>query len=216
MKRCIVFDVDRTIVDSYMPELLSLQEAIENITGKKINEEEMNKLTSLTTTNFFKYLKLSDNEISLVNKEWDKTFNKYKINCFPKIKEIIRELFNSGFIIAIITSRTMEEFHELDDELGDILDTFKIIITSDLIKNPKPDPEGIVYLCNELQLTREEVIYIGDSEIDKIFSQNCNIDFIPACWENIELEKENEVCLNIEKLNDIINKYNSNTSDKRR
>ena len=47
MKKCIVFDADRTIVDSYMPELLSLQEAIENVTSRKISEEEMKKITSL-------------------------------------------------------------------------------------------------------------------------------------------------------------------------
>lgn len=28
MKKCIVFDVDRTIVDSFLPEMLSLKEAI--------------------------------------------------------------------------------------------------------------------------------------------------------------------------------------------
>ena len=40
----------------------------------------------------------------------------------------------------------------------------------------------------------EELIYIGDSIIDKAFSKNCNIDFIPACWENHELENEDNAC----------------------
>ena len=66
MKKCIVFDADRTIVDSYMPELLSLQEAIENVTSRKVSEEEMKKLTSLPTNDFFKHLHLSDKEINLL------------------------------------------------------------------------------------------------------------------------------------------------------
>lgn len=200
MKKCIVFDVDRTIVDSYMPELLSLKEAIFDVTGKEINEEQMNKLTSLTTFDFFKFLNLSDEEIKLVNKEWEITFARYKTRCFSGIKEIIKELFNRGYIIAIITSRTMNEFHELDDELMDILNCFKVIITSDIINNPKPNRESIDYLCNELRLTLEEIIYIGDSEIDKIFSEKCNVDFIPACWENKELENENNACKSIDEL----------------
>ena len=86
MKKCIVFDADRTIVDSYMPELLSLQEAIENVTGRKIGEEEMKRFTSLPTIDFFKHLHLSDEEIGLVNKEWEIIFSKNKTKCFPGIK----------------------------------------------------------------------------------------------------------------------------------
>lgn len=52
MKKCIVFDVDRTIVDSFLPEMLSLKEAIENVTDRHITESEMRKITSLTTSEF--------------------------------------------------------------------------------------------------------------------------------------------------------------------
>ena len=208
MKKCIVFDVDRTMVDSYLPELLSLQEAIENVTGKKISEEQMKKLTSLPTNDFFKFLNLTEEEVTLVNKEWENTFVKYKTKCFPHIKEVIKELFDRGFSIAIITSRTMQEFHELDEELMDVLKCFRAVITSDLIQTPKPDRESIDYLCNELQTTPEELIYIGDSEIDKLFSQNCNVDFIPACWENKELAEEENACNDPEmlmpRINDLI------------
>ena len=213
MKKCIVFDVDRTIVDSYIPELLSLQEAIENVTHKKIDEELMKKLTSLPTSDFFKFLNLSDEEIDLVNKEWEITFNKYKTKCFPGIKEIINYLYNSGYIISVITSRTMEEFHELDEELNGILNCFKLLITSDIVKSPKPNTESMEYLCNALQLSKEDIIYIGDSETDKVFSQNCNISFIPACWENTELEDEENACFSLNDLMDRINAYNLNLSD---
>ena len=54
MKKCIAFDIDRTMIDSYMPEILSLQEAIENITKKRINEEHSKKISSMTTSDFFK------------------------------------------------------------------------------------------------------------------------------------------------------------------
>lgn len=207
MKKCIVFDVDRTIVDSYMPELLSLQEAIENAIHKKIDKKLMQKLTSLTTSDFFKYLNLSDEEIDLVNAEWEITFKKYKTSCFPGIKEILTSLYNSGYFICIITSRTMEEFHELDEELNSVLACFKLIVTSDIVKSPKPNTESIKYLCSSLQLSDEDIIYIGDSEIDKVFAQNCNISFIPACWENLELKEEKNACLSIDDLMDRISTF---------
>ena len=193
MKKCIVFDVDRTIVDSFLPEMLSLKEAIENVTDRHITESEMRKITSLTTSEFYNYLNFSNDEIKKINKEWEKTFSNYQTKCFPNIKDVIKKI-SEDYVICIITSRTLEEFHELDDELNDVIDCFKIVITSDLINNPKPSRDSIDYLCDELQLVPEELIYIGDSIIDKAFSKNCNIDFIPACWENHELENEDNAC----------------------
>ena len=193
MKKCIVFDVDRTIVDSFLPEMLSLKEAIENVTDRHITESEMRKITSLTTSEFYNYLNFSNDEIKKINKEWEKTFSNYHTKCFPNIKDVIKKI-SEDYVICIITSRTLEEFHELDDELNDVIDCFKIVITSDLINNPKPSRDSIDYLCGELQLFPEELIYIGDSIIDKAFSKNCNIDFIPACWENHELENEDNAC----------------------
>lgn len=213
MKKCIVFDVDRTIVDSYMSELLSLQEAIENVTCRKIGKEEMKKLISLPTIDFFKHLHLSDEEINLVNKEWGITFSKNKTKCFPEIKKVITDLYNSGYIICIITSRTAEEFHELDEELNNILHCFKLVVTSDIVKSPKPNIESMTYLCKTLELSEEDIIYIGDSEIDKAFAQNCNVCFVPACWENDELKKEEKACFSIDDLMKLINYYNGIEND---
>ena len=55
----------------------------------------------------------------------------------------------------------MEELHELDKELKDIINIFKIVITSDIIKNPKPSTESIEYICNKLNLDREEIKLIS-------------------------------------------------------
>ena len=63
------------------------------------------------------------------------------------------------------------------------------------------------YLCEKLNLNPKDVIYIGDGKIDKIFSENSGVDFIPACWENTELENEKDACMSPEKLIEKIKKY---------
>ena len=204
MKKHIVFDVDRTLVDSYKPEMLSLQEAIKIVTGKTISNEEFQKLTTLPTKEFFKYLELSNEKISLINKEWEKTFSKYKTTCFEGIKDVIKKLYLDGYTLGIITSRTLDEFHELDSELSDIKDYFKVIITSDKITNPKPHKDSMITLCNELNCYEEDIIYIGDSYIDKEFARNSFVEFIPACWENKELINEENACISTNDLLKII------------
>ena len=194
MKKNIVFDVDRTLVDSYQPELISLQEAIEHVLGNPISEEDVKRLTTLPTEEFFKSLNLRPEEIIQINEEWEKTFSNYQTVCFPGIKDLIRKLFLDGYHIHIITSRTMKEYHELDKELEDISRYISVVVTSDLIKHAKPDRESMDYLCDKARCTREEVIYVGDSYIDKEFAKNSGCQFIPACWENTDLIGEDNAC----------------------
>lgn len=205
-KKIIVFDVDRTLVDSFMPELLSLKEAIKFAVGKNVSEDELKQLTMLPTKVFFNKIGLNIDEIKLVNKEWDRLLRNYPTKCFNGLKDVIKELNREGYIISIITSRTNEEFHELDDELKDITNLFKIVVTSDLVNNHKPNRDSMDYLCNKLNCNTNDVIYIGDSIIDKEFANNSNCLFIPACWENKELINEDNSVSDVRDILNIINK----------
>ena len=196
MKKIIAIDVDRTLVDSFEHELISLQEAIENVTGMKIDNELMSKLTTLPTKVFFKSLNLTDEQLKDINDEWERTYAKGKTLCFPGMKEVIKTLYNKGYTLAIITSRNTNEYHELDYELDTIKDYFKVVITSDLVDNPKPSIDSMNYLCNKLNCSTDDVIYLGDSNIDKTFAKNTNVTFIPCCYENKELINEEYKCMN--------------------
>ena len=208
MKKCLVFHIDRTIVDSFGPELTSFQEAYQMVTGKRITDDDSLKFTTLPTDKFFKLLNLTDEETDLVNQKWNETFIKYKTICFPGIKEVIHTLAGEGYMMGIITSRTISEFHELDDILSDIREYFKVVVTSDKIHHPKPDAESMNYLCQKLNITCDDVIYIGDSKIDEVFAKNANVSFIPACWESKELLNNPTACINVSDLPMIINSEN--------
>ena len=205
--KVIVFDIDRTLVDSYKSDLVSFQEALETVLGKSLTEEECKNMTALPTTVFIKSLNLTDDQIMMIKKEWARTYEKYKTLCFPNIKDIVKKLYDEGYLLGIITSRTQEEFHELDYELNDIISYFKVVVTSDLISNPKPNTDSMDYLCDKLKCLPQDIIYIGDSSIDKAFAHNSNVAFIPACWENKELENESNACFDVLKLIDMIKEY---------
>ena len=200
MKKVIVFDVDRTLVDSCESEIKSLKEAVEIVTGKPLDEEAVTRLMMVPTKVFFKSLNFSEEDIKCVYEEWDKTFQKYQTVVFPGLKEYIKRLKSDGHSINIITSRNKEEYHELDKVLEDISDCFDVVVTSDIIPNPKPNIDSMTYLCDKLSCTKEEVIYVGDSFVDKEFANNCGSIFIPACWENKDLAKDENACFSVDDL----------------
>ena len=204
MIKYIILDVDRTLVDSYKAELLSFQEAIKNVIGYNMTESELNNFTTMPTKVFLRTLNITDIDENKIMKEWESTFSKYKVKCFDGIKDVIRSLHEKGYIIGLITSRTLDEYHELDDELADISELFKIIVTSDKITKPKPDKQSMEYLYNELNCSSVEVVYIGDSYVDKEFALNSNCAFIPACYDNKELINEENACFNPKDIPSII------------
>lgn len=202
MNKYVVFDLDRTVVDSFEPETVSLKEAIENIMGKKISTEYLAKFASQPTSITFKELELTEEQIVLLKKEWQRIFDSIEMKCFPGMKELIIDLHNRVSGIGVVTSRNEEEFFELDGVLGEAINCFSIVVTSDKTSKPKPDKEGMGLILKHFNCTPDDVIYVGDSTGDKLFAQNSNVNFIPVCLDNKELSSEDGACFTVAQIKD--------------
>ena len=185
MLKNFIFDVDRTLIDSYIPELETLKEALFIVTNKEFDDNTMRKLTMLTTDEFFAEIGIDTKSeiMKQINYHWGCLLETRKLHFFEGIKEVLNKLKENGCFLGIATSRTKEELEELD-ELLDCIDLFDIIITSDMVKEPKPNPESINIIIEKYNLNRDETIYIGDSLSDAIASKKANVKFGFASWEN--------------------------------
>ena len=106
MIKNIVWDVDRTMVDSYHCEMTSLKKAIVKALNREYPKEIFEQLTVLPIHKFFGLLDLTEDEIAKVNKEWDVQYNINPPRCFEGIKEVIKEL-SSDYHLCVVTSRTI-------------------------------------------------------------------------------------------------------------
>lgn len=185
MIKNFIFDVDRTLIDSYKPELETLKQALFIVTNNSYSDEIMNQLTILTTEEFFNRLgiDLKSDTMKMINRHWARLLNERKLKLFDGIRELLVELKNKNYFLGIATSRTMEELEELES-LMDIIDLFDAVVTSDLVRKPKPNPESINVIVNKFNLNKAETIYIGDSMSDQIAARNANVYFGFANWEN--------------------------------
>lgn len=185
MIKNFIFDVDRTLIDSYKPELETLKEALFIVTKNSYSDEIMKKLTTLTTDEFFSNLGIEKNSdiMKKINHYWSSLLEKRKLHFFDGIKNLLINLKGNGFFLGIATSRTKEELNELDELLENI-NLFDVVITSDMVKLPKPSPESLNIIIDKFNLKREETIYIGDSESDSLAAKKASVYFGFANWEN--------------------------------
>lgn len=185
MIKNFIFDIDRTLVDSYRVELETLKKALEIVTRNTYEDAVMNKLTVLTTEEFFESLgiKTESDVMSRINHYWEIFLKDRQIQMFEGIRELLIELNEKGFFLAIATSRTRDELNELE-ELLKYIDLFDAVITSDQVSLPKPNPESINVIIDKFGLDVQETIYIGDSEGDSVAAKRAGVAFGYASWEN--------------------------------
>ena len=185
MLKNFIFDVDRTLIDSYKPELETLKEALFIVTRKNYSNDIMEKLTTLTTDEFFLSIGIEKDSDTMkkINHHWGSLLEKRKLHFFDGIKELLISLKENNYFLGIVTSRDKDELNELS-ELIEYINLFDIVITSDMVEIPKPSPESINIIIEKFNLKREETIYIGDSQSDSDAAKRALISFGFANWEN--------------------------------
>ena len=197
-----IFDIDRTLFDSYSIERETLKKALLVVTNKTYDDQTMDKLSVLTTKEFFSLINIdtSSKIMKEINFYWDKFLKDTKIKLFPGMEKQLLFLKENKCFLAIATSRTKEEFKELS-EFSKIEKLFTCIITSDMVKNPKPDPESILKIITDFSLDKRDTIYVGDSFSDYLASKKASVKFAYASYDNKNSTNEYDYLL--KNVNDI-------------
>lgn len=182
-----IFDLDGTllntiedIADSMNSVLLMHKEDVysykeyKNLVGRGF--------TNLVYDTFSKELDIEEHDeiLAKLNKEYAKRYlNKTKP--YIGILELLKKLEKKGVKLAVNTNKNEEyAVNILKEKLGEI--DFKIIIGKREDIPLKPDKTGVEIILKELDLNKEEVIYIGDSNVDMLTGKNSGLKTIGVNW----------------------------------
>ena len=182
MKKAVIFDFDYTLGDSTEGIVRSCDYALERLKEEKRAREEIKKTIGLSLHETYKALTGKDDDTRA------EQFKTYFIQKADEVMVAFSELYENtlpvleflkvnGYKTAIVTTK-------LNSRIKRILEKFSavhlidVIVGVENVKNVKPDPEGLLIACRQLDLKKEDVIYVGDSFVDAKASQNAEIDFI--------------------------------------
>ena len=71
----------------------------------------------------------------------------------------------------------MEHFH--------LWPFFEMVVTALDVKNPKPHPESVEKILQEFNLSKEETVFVGDSEVDQQTAKSSGVKFV--AYKNREI-----------------------------
>ena len=96
------------------------------------------------------------------------------------VEKMLKDLVDNGYRLAIVSNKMEDAVVKIVNEFfGDI---FEVIIGESKTMPVKPHPKMLKEVIKRLGLERDEVIYVGDTEVDIKTARNARVDVISATW----------------------------------
>ncbi len=105
---------------------------------------------------------------------------------YDGIEELLEYLIKNNIKIAVNTNK-MDVFAKpmIKKVFGDI---FCSVLGEVETLNRKPSPDGVNYLLGEMDLSCDECIYVGDSQVDIKTARNANMRCVSVTWGFVSRE----------------------------
>lgn len=188
MLKLIVFDCDGVMFSSRESNRIYYNHLLQTFSCPPMTEEELNYVHIHNVNNsvihiFRNYSHISPDTVNAYRSGLDYTpYLKYMVMepDLPDFLHVIKPRYGT----AISTNRA--------DTMDAILDTFALrswfdmVVTATTATKPKPAPDGLIMILERFKVQPHEVIYIGDSEIDREHCASVGIDLI--AFKNKDLQ----------------------------
>lgn len=185
IQKTIMFDLDGTVLDTLPDLVLSANYALKKLGFPQQTTEQVRMAIGHGIRNLLKGLMSCEDENLLeeCRSIFQEYYNKNKAlttKPYEGIIELLKALKDNGNRIFLVSNKYDGATQELVSHFfGDIFDG---VYGSRENVLPKPDKAMFDFVCEECNIDKESVIYIGDSEVDCEFAKNCNMDFIGVSW----------------------------------
>ncbi len=95
---------------------------------------------------------------------------------FPGASELLHALHDRGVKVGVVTSKRRSTLGDILERFG-LLELMDFTIGAEMVKIPKPDPEGLNAAVKAVGVDRAQVLYCGDTTIDAATAQNAGVAF---------------------------------------
>ena len=105
----------------------------------------------------------------------------YHVTPYEGIPEMLKALKNRGIHLAVLSNKPDRQTVKVVKEIfGDNIFDYAQGQKDGIRRKPAPD--GVWYLMEQMQVSKEECLYIGDSEVDAATGKNAGLKTIGVLW----------------------------------
>lgn len=188
MKACI-FDLDGTLTNTLESMTYSVNLTLEEMGLSKITKDQCRLFVGNGSRVLIeKSLKAAgDTDASRIEEGMEiygRIFDRnctYHVTPYEGIPEMLKALKDKGIHLAVLSNKPDRQTVKVvkaifGEELFDYAQGQKEGIRR------KPEPDGVWYLMEQMHVSKEECLYIGDSEVDAATGRNAGLKTIGVLW----------------------------------
>ena len=180
----IIFDLDGTLTYFKIDFMSARRQVISKLINlgvpKGLISIEQRILTTVEIAeNYLNSMGEKPAKIKLIKKQIDKIISQYEMegakqtDLIPGARELLRILRSNNYKIGLFTLENREVTNFLIEKCS-IKSYFDSIITRDDVDNFKPHPDHLEMVLNELDVSCNEVIVVGDNPVDIVCAKQIN------------------------------------------
>ncbi len=184
--KAVIFDLDGTLLNTLEDLRDSVNYALNKYGMPERSLEEIRRFVGNGVERLMVLAVPEGKENPLFNQAFSDFKAHYLIHCNDKtgpydgIMELLARLSEEGYLLAIVSNKYMNAVQELKDMyFGDYV---KVAIGEQTGIRKKPAPDTVLEAMRELNVAKEDCIYVGDSEVDIQTARNTGIPCISVAW----------------------------------
>ena len=189
VSKAVIFDLDGTVTDTVADILDAMNDMLVKFGFDTISEEQMKnnlggsseEIVALSIGKEIERGKL----LECVD-YYARTYienNSPKTTVFNGVKEVVAELKNRGYKLAVLSNKPDVEIAPIFERIIKPLGFDLVVGLSDEVK-PKPNPEATLNILKNWDVLPENAYFVGDGETDVITAINANIKVVSVLWGN--------------------------------
>ena len=176
-KKVIIFDLDGTLINSAPDLALALNHMLKTVNRAEFSEDIIdgwvgNGASTLVKRALSGQTQIDNNLDTQLCEDALKIFLAFyaknlcvDTHAYPDVLNTLQRLQKEGYILALVTNKPFAFVEPILKGLG-LTDLFEVVLGGDSLKERKPSPMPLEYVCNELKVTHKECVMVGDSKND--------------------------------------------------
>lgn len=198
-KKAVIFDLDGTLSDSIHSIKYCGDKAMEAVGLGSFSTDDYKYFVGDGAANLIKRALIANGDAELTHFEeafavYKEVFREncmYKVEPYEGIRELLAALKERGLKLTVLSNKPhIETINVIETLFGK--DYFDVIQGQKDNVSIKPSPEGAFQILEQLQMTADEVLYLGDTATDMKTGKATGAFTIGALWgfrERKELEE---------------------------
>ena len=189
--RGVIFDLDGTLIDSFSAIYESFNVTMDALGLRQYSYGDVMKTIGLPLEDVMRTIGgVADpvHAVEIFRSHYQEIYLK-KTTLLHGVEEVIRQLYNEGYLLGVSTNKLGKYSRSLLEHLG-IGKYFRQVVGIGDGLRSKPYPDTIETILSGFGLPKDDVVYIGDSLIDAQAAAQAGIRFIgvatgPARYEEL-------------------------------